>query len=268
MEQDNKVSRNDWRDAIWASTLSTYAKIVAIAFADYWPKPGKNMWRPMSVLIAMTSSSRRTVQRAVAELIDNGYLVLVAKGIPPHCPEYLPTLPKGCHTDTLIEPEGCHTGTLSEDKGVTQTRKGACQTQKGVTQAPHSIYSLESKDSREKSNYSDEQPTTGGTHCSAASAHTSNEENERQAAINSPSEEDTAFLEQLRLEAIESEKKIIESNPPKKRKLEAEDWLRVFTSSRGRQIGPNLRYETLTDALTEWREETEEEHDSLTSSNA
>ncbi|HET8661074.1 MAG TPA: helix-turn-helix domain-containing protein [Micromonosporaceae bacterium] len=89
-------SRAAWRDAIKSSHLTPKARAIALTLADYWPQDRASpLWCTIPTLIEQTGFSRASVYRAMAELRDGGYLLMVEKRHKYKSPRYRPLLPAG-----------------------------------------------------------------------------------------------------------------------------------------------------------------------------
>ncbi len=70
------IDYHDYRDAIFASGLTSNAKLVALAISYHYNwKTGSWAWPSNKTLAKETSLSVRTVVRAKNELVSTGYLV-------------------------------------------------------------------------------------------------------------------------------------------------------------------------------------------------
>lgn len=67
-----------WRNAIFASTLSPSERLVALALEQYMNGSAANAWPSVPTLALSTALSVRTVQRALQNLVRDGWLEVAA----------------------------------------------------------------------------------------------------------------------------------------------------------------------------------------------
>lgn len=122
--------KGQWKDAIWASAYDVHTKIVALCLADYANGDGTSAYPSVSTIAHRCSSSRRTVQRRLRTLEDDGWLL--SKERVGTSTEYTCTLPKGGrpkggrHADACATPDAGGGVTLTQ--GVRHRSHGGCVT--------------------------------------------------------------------------------------------------------------------------------------------
>lgn len=71
---------NAWRDALWASDLTSTDKLVGLAYADHAGDGPLRVWVTVDRLQARTSLGRTATTAAVRRLRATGWLTLISKG--------------------------------------------------------------------------------------------------------------------------------------------------------------------------------------------
>lgn len=61
---------------VWKSNLEPTRKAVMLVLANFANDEGENAYPAVGTIASMTSYTRRTVQRALSSLIDDGLLVM------------------------------------------------------------------------------------------------------------------------------------------------------------------------------------------------
>lgn len=95
------VTRAQWRDAVKASDLKMAPRLVALVFADFWPRTGPAvLWADEPRLTAECGMSRATLYRAMDVLRDAGWLEQIEARRQHRSPRYRPHLP-GAQTSQI-----------------------------------------------------------------------------------------------------------------------------------------------------------------------
>ncbi|NNM45133.1 hypothetical protein [Knoellia koreensis] len=68
--------RNDWRDLIWTSGLTSSERLVALCFASHAKPHGRNVWVTTKRGAFLTDLSTRTWERSTATLVRLGWMQL------------------------------------------------------------------------------------------------------------------------------------------------------------------------------------------------
>lgn len=95
MTSTNTGSRNDWRDAVWASDLAPNPRLVALAYADHANTDAGAVWVTLARGMKRTGMKRHdTWSKAVAELVTAGWLVEVEARTNKRAARYRLTIPE------------------------------------------------------------------------------------------------------------------------------------------------------------------------------
>jgi hypothetical protein len=123
--------RERWADAIWASGLPASARLVALAFADHAGDQA-TAWVALARLAARTGLSRRSCQRAIDRLVEDGWLTEHEAQAQHKSPVFVLTFPPSM---TDAEPaRGATVTPLTAPRGATVSARGA----KSASQGRHS----------------------------------------------------------------------------------------------------------------------------------
>jgi len=96
---------HEYHDAIFASNLSSNAKLVALAISYHYNwKEGNKAFPSVKLLVERTGLSRATIHRAKNELVSQGYMISERRFNDSNL--YLPQIPSQSHIETMGVSEG------------------------------------------------------------------------------------------------------------------------------------------------------------------
>lgn len=104
----------EYQEAIFASNLSSKAKLVGLAIAYYYNwKEASPSFPSVETLTKRTSLSKASVHRSKLELVSQGYLVQTRKSYDSN--RYLPQIPTVSHTETGVVSQGRRNNELNNE---------------------------------------------------------------------------------------------------------------------------------------------------------
>lgn len=99
------MQSHQYQDAIFASNLSSNAKLVALAIAYHYNwKEGNKAFPSIRLLVERTGLSKATIHRSKNELVSQGYLVSERRFNDSNL--YLPQIPSPSQSETLVVSQG------------------------------------------------------------------------------------------------------------------------------------------------------------------